>query len=359
MLAKIAENRTDFGSRRNRIFRMNRINRIPVGKLPPEHLARLLGQVPATDPRVVLAGGLGEDAAVIEMGDRYLVAKTDPVTFAIEKIGWYAVHVNANDVAVLGAAPRWFLATLLLPDAETTAPLVDEIFADILAACGELGVTLCGGHTEITYGIERPVVVGQMLGEVSKPDLLRKDSLTPGDVILLTRGVAIEGTAVIAREKSAELSGKVSEGILKAARGFLFDPGISVVRAARIAAGTGMVKAMHDPTEGGVLAGLLELACAARLGIRVFAEEVAVLPETRAICSVLGLNPLYLLASGALLIGLPGERADEVIETLKVQGIETKVVAEMLPARQGRWVRQRGQEEPLCFPERDELAKLF
>lgn len=341
---------------------MDRSLRFPVGKLPPEHLARLLAQVPATDPRVVLGARLGEDAAVIAMGamgEQYLVAKTDPITFAVEKIGWYAVHINANDVAVLGAQPRWFLAALLLPEAGATASLAEEIFADILAACRELGVTLCGGHTEITSRLDRPVVVGQMLGEVSKPNLLRKDSLVPGDVVLLTRGVAIEGTAVIAREKYAELSGKVSEGILKTARKFLFDPGISVVGAARMAAGTGMVKAMHDPTEGGVLAGLLELACAARLGIRVFADKVLILPETREICSVLLLDPLYLLASGALLIGLPGAKAGEVVETLAGQGIPAQVVAEMLPAPQGCWIHRGGREEALRFPERDELAKLF
>ena len=175
--------------------------------MPPEHLERLLARAPAGDPRLVVGARIGEDAAVIDMGDRgdrgdrYLVAKTDPITFAAEKIGWYAVHINANDVAVTGADPKWFLATLLLPDGKAGPSLVEEIFSDVLSACQELGVTLCGGHTEITHGLDRPIVVGQMLGEVAKDKLLRKDSLQPSDVVLLTQGVAIEGTAVIAREK--------------------------------------------------------------------------------------------------------------------------------------------------------------
>ena len=341
---------------------MPQLYRFGVGKLPPEHLERLLARAPAADPRLVVGARIGEDAAVIDMGDmgdRYLVAKTDPITFAAEKIGWYAVHINANDVAVTGADPKWFLATLLLPEGKAGPSLVEEIFSDVLSACQELGVTLCGGHTEITHGLDRPIVVGQMLGEVAKEKLLRKDSLQPGDVVLLTQGVAIEGTALIAREKRSELSGKVSEKVLAAAQRFLFDPGISVVRAARAAAGTGAAKAMHDPTEGGVLAGLIEMALAARLGIVVLADQVTVLPETRAICSALALDPLALLASGALLIGLPADQTARVTESLTAQGIPATVVAELRPPEDGYRLRRGREVEELKFPDRDELARLF
>ena len=338
---------------------MDQLPQFPVGKLPPEYLARLLAQVPSNNPRLILGARVGEDAAVIEMPDRYLVAKTDPITFAAEKIGWYSVHINANDIAVLGARPLWFLATLLLPEGEASPSLVEEIFQDILAACKQLDVTLCGGHTEITHGLERPIVAGQMLGEVAKEKLLRKDSLVPGDVILLTQGVAIEGSAVIAREKHSELSGKISADVLDRARQFLFDPGISVVRAAQAAAATGAVKAMHDPTEGGVLAGLLEMAVAAQRGISVYADRVPVLGETRELCSALDLDPLALLASGALLIGTPAEKAAEVTELLRAEAIPATAVAEIAPLEQGRQVQRDGRTRKLEFPERDELAKLF
>ena len=334
-----------------------KLSRFGVGKLPPEHLARLLALAPSGDPRLIVGGRIGEDAAVIDLGDRYLVAKTDPITFAVEKIGWYAVHINANDIATTGADPRWFLAALLLPEGATHAELIEEIFSDILAACRELGVTLCGGHTEITHDLARPIVVGQMLGEVAKDQLLRKDSLQPGDVILLTRGAAIEGTAVLAREQRAELSGKVAATVLDAARKFLFDPGISVVGAARAAARC--AKAMHDPTEGGVLAGLLELALAASLGIMVSADPIPVFPETREICSALGLDPLALLASGALLIGVAPDQVGRAIESLRSQGIPTTVVAELRPREDGHWLRRGGELKELQFPERDELARLL
>ena len=330
-----------------------------VGKLPPEDLERLLARLPAREPRLILGARVGEDAAVIDMGDRYLVVKTDPVTFAADKIGWYSVHINANDVAVMGGQPQWFLATLLLPDSGTDAALVESIFADMIAACRELGVILCGGHTEITHGLERPIVVGQMLGEVSKQNLLRKDSLLPGDRILLAQGVAIEGTAVIAREKAQELAGKISEPVLQSARRLLFDPGISVVRIAQLVAATGLAKAMHDPTEGGLLAGLLELAVAARLGIRIFADPVVVFPETQQICARFGLDPLALLASGALLIGTTADGAEPVRNALQVQGIPAAVVAELRPSAEGYWIERGGEVRELQFPERDELAKLF
>src|SRR5581483_3648355 len=136
---------------------------LPSGKLPAEMLRSLLARFAPNDPRVVVGPRVGVDAAVIDMGDRYLVAKTDPVTFAADEIGRYAVNVCANDVACCGAVPRWFLATVLLPEQNTTRALVEQIFAELSDACHRLSVSLCGGHTEITVGLDRAIVVGQML----------------------------------------------------------------------------------------------------------------------------------------------------------------------------------------------------
>ena len=135
--------------------------RLKVGKLPPEILGRLLAGTPCTDPRVVVGPRIGEDAAVIDFGATYLVAKTDPITFATDRIGWYAVNINANDVAAMGARPKWFLATLLLPEGSADEGLAEGIFNDIVASCAGLGISLVGGHTEITAGLERPILVGR------------------------------------------------------------------------------------------------------------------------------------------------------------------------------------------------------
>ncbi|MDP6279734.1 MAG: AIR synthase related protein, partial [Nitrospinota bacterium] len=167
---------------------------LPLGKLPPDLLGRLLSGLEG-HPRLTVGPRVGEDAAVIDFGDRCLVAKTDPITFATDAVGWYAVHVNANDIAAMGAQPRFFLATIIIPEHLATAELIESIFASIHTAAEELGVTVCGGHTEITHGIDRPLVVGQMLGEVDREGIVRSSGLRPGDVVLLTKGMAIEATA--------------------------------------------------------------------------------------------------------------------------------------------------------------------
>jgi len=331
----------------------------PAGKLPAAHLEALLRTLPCRDPRVLVGPRPGEDAAVIEMGEgRCLVVATDPITFATDRIGSYAVHVNANDVAVMGARPRWLFLVLLLPAGRADEGLVSHIMEDATAACDTLGITLCGGHTEITPGIDRPIAVGQMMGEVEGGRLVRKESLRPGDVVILTQSAGIEGTAILAREKRAALESHVPGSVLDRAAAFLDDPGISVVRAALAAAATGEARAMHDPTEGGVVSGLLELAAAAGLGISVDAARIPVVPETEAICAALSIDPLRLIASGSLLIGTPPASAPLVLGALAREGLPATVVAEMRDSEHGATMTRQGRLEPLALPERDEIARV-
>ena len=307
---------------------------------------------------MLLGPRVGEDAAIIDMGDRCLVAKTDPITFATEEIGWYAVNVNANDIACCGATPRWFLATLLLPGNATTTELVERIFAQIEQACAALGVTLCGGHTEITVGLDRPIVIGQMLGEVAREDIVTTGGARPGDVLVLTKGIAVEGTAIIAAEKRAEL---VSAGLpidLDACANFIHEPGISVVRDARIAIETGAVHALHDPTEGGIATGLAELASAAGVGLSI--DEIPVLPECAELCERFQLDPLGLIASGALLIAADVTRVVDLLGALETAGIVAHRIGEVTEADKGCVMRSRdGDLRPLPSFARDEIVRLF
>ncbi|MBN1976085.1 MAG: AIR synthase family protein [Anaerolineae bacterium] len=332
----------------------------PLGKLPPEHLAHLLARHAPADPRIVLGPGIGCDAAVIECGDRYLVAKTDPVTFASDEIGWYAVHVNANDVACTGAAPRWFLATLLLPEGRTPPALVDAIFDQIANACRELDVALVGGHTEITHGLERPIVVGCMLGEVAPERLVRPDGAQPGDALLVTKGIAVEGTAIIAREiDGIDGASGLGKGFLERCRGFLHTPGISVVRDAAIATAARRVRAMHDPTEGGLATGLLEIAQASGVGLEVQEDAIPILAETQTLCSRLGLDPLGVIASGALLLAVAPEDADAVLSALGKAGILANCIGQAVEPERGITLRGSRGTRPLPHFERDEIARLF
>jgi hydrogenase expression/formation protein HypE len=330
----------------------------PLGKLPPEHLVRLLARHAPSDPRVVLGPGIGRDAAVINLGNRYLIAKTDPITFASDEIGWYAVHVNANDVACTGAIPRWFLAALLLPEGHTPPSLVDTIYDQVDDACRELKIALVGGHTEITHGLDRPIVVGCMLGEVSPDRLVRPDGARPGDALLVTKGIAVEGTAIIAREGANRLSG-LNGDFLARCRGFLHEPGISVVRDARVATAAGRIHAMHDPTEGGLATGLLELAGAAGVGLAVEEDAIPILPETQVLCTRLGLDPLGLIASGALLLAVAPEDADAVVSTLEMAGIAAARIGQVAEPKQGVVLQSATGARPVPHFERDEIARLF
>lgn len=333
---------------------------LPVGKLPLEHLRSLLRHLPRHDPRLLIGPEIGEDAAVIEAGGRYLVVSTDPITFATEHIGRYVVHVNANDVAVLGARPLWFFVVLLLPEGSTTPELVKTIMADVQMTCDEVGIALGGGHTEITRGLDRPILVGQMLGEVAPARLVRKDRIAIGDHILLTRGVAIEGTAILAREKADRLRGRVDADLLERAGRFLVDPGISVVRAALAAAEAGeVVHAMHDPTEGGLATGLFELVARSGLGLRVVREHISVFGETDAICTELALDPLKLIASGALLVAVAPDGTDSVLTALQAAGIPVSVIGEVRPPGEGVTIVAAGSVQAMTPPDRDEITRAF
>ncbi|MQG76492.1 MAG: hydrogenase expression protein [SAR202 cluster bacterium] len=332
---------------------------LDIGKLPADLLGKLLSTASTTDPRVLLGPRVGADAAVIDMGDTMLVAKSDPVTFAADRIGWYAVQVNANDIACLGAMPKWFLATVLLP--EGAAPeLAEEIFREITDACAELGVALVGGHTEITYGLTRPIVSGHMLGEAKKADVVWPGGAQPGDTLPLTLGLAIEGTALLAREAANALrDGGMSDADVAAAASLLESPGISVVHAAQTACTVASVHAMHDPTEGGLATGLAELASAAEVGVEVRSDALHVLPETQLVCRALGLEPLGLLASGALLMALASDDVEVVQTALSNEGIPSQVIGRVTEASEGLRIRNADGLVALPIFARDELARFM
>ena len=331
----------------------------PVGKLPADLLERLLSREAIRDPRVLLGPGIGRDAAVIDFGERLLVAKTDPITFATDEIGGYAVNVNANDVASMGARPKWFLACLLLPEGGADEALVRRIHEDILQACRTLDIALVGGHTEITHGLDRPVVVGQMLGETTRETLVDGASMASGDRLLLTKGIAVEGTAILARERPEELRAAVGDELLERGAGFLHDPGVSVVREALAAAEGGGVQAMHDPTEGGLATGVWELARRAGLGARVRREAIPVYEECRRFCDVLGLDPMGLIASGALLIVAEAGRADAVRGRVEAAGVACAEIGELRPEAEALVLDTDEGGRPWPTFDRDEIARLF
>lgn len=329
---------------------------IPTGKLPSELLAELLGTLDAPDDRVRLGPAIGEDAAIVEVGGRALVVAADPITFATDRIGWYAVHVNANDVACCGAMPRWFTATVLLPPGTETAN-VAEVFAQLDDACRSIGVALIGGHTEVTEAVTRPVIAGQMLGETEPGRVLRSADACAGDELLLTGGVAIEGTAIICRELRERLT-DLSRDLLERGAALLDEPGISVLPAARIAHSSPGVHALHDPTEGGLAGAIAELCAAAGVGAEIDYEAISHVTACREVCAVLDLDPLGLIASGALLIACATSATDSLLAALAGAGIETARIGRLTEARD-RLLLRNGHRQQLPEFARDELARAF
>ena len=334
--------------------------RLRLGKPPLEVLERLFRARDILDPRVIVGPQVGEDAAVLDLGDRYLVAKVDPITFVAEEIGWYAVHINANDLAVRAARPCWFLMTLLLPEGRTDEKLLESIFAQVQDACRAIGVTLVGGHTEVTQGLDRPILAGAMLGEVEKDRLVRTAGARVGDAVLLTKGIAVEGSSILVRECDGLLADRaVSPEVRRRARDFLHRPGISVLRDARVALDAVPVHAMHDPTEGGLATGLLELAMAAGVGLAIDRAAIPVLPECQSMCEALGLDPLGVIASGALLLTCPSDQADRLVAAWEAEGILGRIIGTVTPPEMGLTLLEGGRRGPLPRFARDEVARLF
>lgn len=333
---------------------------LPVGKLRAEFLERLFDKHVPADGRVVVGPRVGEDAAVIDMGDRYLVATADPITFATEDAGWYALHVNANDLAVRGARPMWFLATVLLPEGHTTEARVSALFEELAGACTELGVALVGGHTEVTAGLPRAIVSGCMLGEVEKDRLVTTGGARVGDALLLTKGVPLEGAAILARERGEEAVRRgVAPDVVERASALLKRPGISVVPEARIACATARVHAMHDPTEGGVATACWEMAQAADVGLRVDRERISVLRDARLLCEAFGLDPLGAIASGALLLAVDAGDADAVVAACRGAGIDCAAIGRVTPRSEGVTLTSGGIARPMPAFAQDEITRVF
>lgn len=332
---------------------------LPPGKLDADFLARLLGGLPQA-PEVLVGPGVGHDVTVLDTGhDELLLATTDPITFATDALGYYAVAVNTNDIATAGGLPRWFLATVLLPCGETSPDLVESIFKQLTDTCSQVGAFLVGGHTEVTAAVDAPLVVGQMLGTVRRDGLVRPDGMQPGDVILLTKQVPLEGTALIARECRQELlrRGYQAEFIDDCAR-LLREPGIMVLPEAQAICKVVKPHAMHDPTEGGLATALWEMAQASGVGLRVEYEQIPLLPQAARLCEEFSLEPLGLIASGSLLAAVPPVKAELAIQACLAAGVPCAAIGEATGPETGVVLVREWREQPMPRYDQDEITKV-
>ena len=329
------------------------------GKLPIEHLEKVLNNLRSTDPRIVAGPAPGEDASLIDMGDRYLVATTDPITFTTNQIGWYVVNINANDVAVMGGEPKWMMTTILLPE-NYNENSIDQIFQDITEACRQLNISVIGGHTEITAGIDRPLISGVMLGEVKKGREIKSSGANIGDSIILTKAIPIEGCAILANEAVIKLrENGIEESLIYESQNLIYNPGISVVKDASIAIKSGEITAMHDITEGGIAGGLMELSYASNLGVHIIREDIPVIPQAKQFSDLLGLNILGMIASGSLLICAHPKYDSTILRNLNNNGIKATKIGVMKDLGYGLKMTENEHVHDLPKFETDEIARFL
>jgi hydrogenase expression/formation protein HypE len=300
--------------------------RLPPGKIPVDILKEVVFKNLGTERKEVTVGpAAGIDGAVLDLGDKSLVVSMDPITGAVERIGWLAVNVNANDVATFGVEPAFLFSCMLLPE-NAERKLVETISAQMNAAAKDLGIAIVGGHCESTPGLTNPIVVGCTMGLTEKGRYVTAGGAKPRDKLILTKSAGIEGTAILATDREQALKKTMSAKMLQAAKNFYSQ--ISVVKDALTACKTGGVHAMHDPTEGGIAGGIHEMADASNVGAKIFEEAIPVQPETAKICSYFQIDPLQLISSGALLISAEAKSANEIVRNLKLKRIQASVIGE-------------------------------
>ncbi|HSQ52916.1 MAG TPA: AIR synthase family protein [Acidobacteriota bacterium] len=328
------------------------------GKVPTEILEKIVFRnLGAKRDDVLLCPSLGEDAAIIQAGNTVLAVSSDPITGAEKWLGWLAVHVSANDVATRGVRPCWFNSIIMLPK-NSTSELIEKICTQMDKAARQLDVAIIGGHCEVTPGIDHPIVTGCAIGVVEDGKYVSSSGAKIGDRIILTKGTGIEGTAILASDRRAELLNLFDESFLDKAENFFKK--ISVVKDAISAFNTGGVSAMHDPTEGGVAGGLHELADAANIGLKVYEKKILVPEETRKICAHFGVDPLQLISSGSLLIVVEEEMADEIIGSLSRNSIQASIIGEVTESSSGRkLVTESGEKIELVRPVSDHLWRAL
>lgn len=325
-----------------------------IGKIPPDSMMRAVySHGGKRNPRLVLGPGVGRDTAVVRLAKKLIVLTADPVTGTTKHIGEHSVHINANDIAATGAKPVWYVCTVLLPPGTGEKSLA-SIMSGIDQASLSLGITVAGGHTEVTRGLNRPLVAGFMIGEIGGR-VLSSANMRVGDWILMTKTAGIEGTTILASEYSGRLKRVKPETVRRAQS---LGKNISIVKEALSISKITGVHALHDPTEGGVLNGLWELAEASGLGIEVWTDRIPLAMETSKICSELDLDPLKLMSSGCLLASVAPNSVGRVMKALRNRGVKVSEIGRVRPRAKGRYVLKEGKKRELVAVPQDELYKL-
>jgi len=327
---------------------------LPPGKVPIKVLRSFVyKKLGVKRGDVVVGPGIGEDAAVLRAGSEILVVSSDPISGAVEEIGWLAVHICSNDVATHGVRPRWFVSCILLPEG-AGEEMVTSICGQIDSAAREIGVAVVGGHTETTPGLGHPLVVGTMVGVAENGRYVTTSGARVNDEIIMTKGAGIEGTAILASDRREVVERFCGPEVAERARSYLRE--ITVLKEALVAFRTGRVTSMHDPTEGGIAGGLHEMADASGKGFIVFKDRIRVRRETEEICRLFRIDPLQLIGSGSLLITCREGSSQQILDRLREEGVSAWLIGKVTPnPGQRQVILEDGRREPLIRPVSDHL----
>ncbi len=284
--------------------------------------------------RMVVAPSIGVDVGVTRSQGKYIVSSSDPITGTVKRIGWHAVNVSANDVATSGIMPDALSVVGLFPRKHSLR-MINSVMGEIHNTAKSLGIMVAGGHTEITPGLGKPIIVVTCFG--SGKEFVTSADSKPGDSILLTKTAGIEGTSILAGMKAAK-SRLTSVQRSKAMR---LIKKLSILGEAKIAFGTGRVHAMHDVTEGGVIGAVMEMSLASQLGFELEKSAIPVDLATKTICDVFSVDPLRLIGSGSLLIACPRKYEEDVRGALLQKRIKCTIIGRFLPEKRNRILVER------------------
>ena len=325
-----------------------------IGKVSETVLKRsILKQIHTKRDEVLLGAGVGEDCAAVKLSPgEIFVISTDPITGTVKDVGMLAIQITANDLASSGAEPVGVMLTVLLPE-EIEEEDIREMMRQVEEACAHFHIQVMGGHTEVTRAVTQPVISVTGVGKVREDRLVSTAGAKPGQDILVTKWIGIEGTSIIAKEKEKELLERFSQAFVDTAKGF--DQYLSVLPDSRIAVEHG-VSAMHDVTEGGIYGALWEVAEASGIGLEIDLKAIPIRQETIEICEYFELNPYYLISSGCMLMA--ADQGHDLVRKLEAAGIPAAVIGKATDGK-ARRIWNGGEESYLERPKTDELYKIY
>jgi len=305
--------------------------KLETGKLDSDMLRQIVfGKITYRNDDVKVRPGIGEDCALIDFGDYDCVMSTDPISSTVSDIGRLAIHITCNDIASNGIQPLGIMLACMLPEGTTDAD-VEEIMQQAGTTAAEVGVEIIGGHTEITPAVRQPVIVSTAIGKAPAGTSQDGNDMKPGDFIMMTKAVGLEGTGIIACDHEEQLRAAcgpdgerlVSDEEIAKAKSFL--DLVSVVPEG-VAAGKVGTHGMHDITEGGILGAVWEMCQISRTGAEVWEDAIPMHPETEKICRLFDVDPLRLISSGSMIIIVPKEKRAEMEEAMKDAGVDASVI---------------------------------